>query len=680
MYAVVDSSTKKISKNYAVIDNVTRKITKIYGVVDGVTRLVWSENGNNYAYTGIIYVGKPYSNVSADHYLAYYLFDKTQTFVTMNSYSSYYSAISKNGYVLISFYTPILRVWIWDSTSKSYVPANAQYTDLTDISSGANQGFGRPYISNDGTIIVVPASSYGLIFFRVNIDKKTVAVFKMSGSSTVDKTRLCPISPSSSASVYDSYHHIWSDNDDHLTLLTSTTDFSTASSSSLIIVYIWNVNLKSGTAQLITAVNGCYFKLSNDGHYVCIYDGDTPYVLYINNNTATKLTADVKMQYVSYRPYSMYVSNNLLIASANTQLNHYQINDDLALTKLGSFSFTNRMSINSIHDLCNNRCLAYYAGYPFGGAFSRGFAIYSISKTSDLITSMNIQRPLMVYNPNTETMGSVPTFQSVRLLNEEKFDSCYQEPQATITSSGTWTVPTGVTSIDIFCVGGGGGAGGSYYNMTTDGDSYSAVTGAGVSGAGGYTNTVTNVSVAPGDVLTITIGSGGTGGACYYKNDGTWNGISKSTDGASGEATSVMSSSGTILCRAYGGNGGLRHATDSVYAKQGASGGSGSGAVGSSGFGSVDSVFISTGADGEDGTNGESVSSIYLSNGVVQGGTGQGSTTRAFGHYLAPLYSTAGAHRKSAPSGNTGNGGNRNVDDKSTLACSGDNGVVLIRY
>lgn len=54
MYAIIDSQTKKISKNYAVIDGINRKISKIYGVIDGVTRLVWSENAIDYPFTGIV--------------------------------------------------------------------------------------------------------------------------------------------------------------------------------------------------------------------------------------------------------------------------------------------------------------------------------------------------------------------------------------------------------------------------------------------------------------------------------------------------------------------------------------------------------------------------------------------------------------------------------------------------
>jgi len=53
-----------------------------------------------------------------------------------------------------------------------------------------------------------------------------------------------------------------------------------------------------------------------------------------------------------------------------------------------------------------------------------------------------------------------------------------------------WTVPAGITNVDVFLVGGGGGGGTS-------------------GGGGGYTKTFLNVPVSPGQAIPFVIGAGG---------------------------------------------------------------------------------------------------------------------------------------------------------------------------
>ena len=88
-------------------------------------------------------------------------------------------------------------------------------------------------------------------------------------------------------------------------------------------------------------------------------------------------------------------------------------------------------------------------------------------------------------------------------------------------ASGSFTVPAGVRSIDIFCVG-GGGAGGSGNTSNT---SSNQINGGG--GGGGYTAQKLQYAVTPGTVFSIVIGAGGAGGSA--------------TSGASGGTTSFGS-------------------------------------------------------------------------------------------------------------------------------------------
>src|SRR4051812_5461778 len=70
--------------------------------------------------------------------------------------------------------------------------------------------------------------------------------------------------------------------------------------------------------------------------------------------------------------------------------------------------------------------------------------------------------------------------------------------------SGTFTVPVGVTSIDVQCQGGGGGGGG----VGSTGCSWRE---GGGGGGGAYSQTL-SFAVTPGQTITVTKGAAGTAG------------------------------------------------------------------------------------------------------------------------------------------------------------------------
>lgn len=195
--------------------------------------------------------------------------------------------------------------------------------------------------------------------------------------------------------------------------------------------------------------------------------------------------------------------------------------------------------------------------------------------------------------------------------------------QQTFTSSGVFTVPEGVRSIDVFCVGGGA----SGKNGTTGASS----TNAGGGGGSGRTAIVKAISVAPGQQFAVTIGAGGA-------IDTTWS-------GNGGGATSFGE-----LCVAAGGGG-------SASISAGGSGGSGGG---SSGGGST----YSSSRRGIGGVGGSDGSSGGVGASAITAGAGQGTTTRAFGEPTNTLYAGGGAGGSysngstySAASGGAGGGG-----------------------
>lgn len=186
----------------------------------------------------------------------------------------------------------------------------------------------------------------------------------------------------------------------------------------------------------------------------------------------------------------------------------------------------------------------------------------------------------------------------------------------TFTSSGTFTVPAAVRTIDIFVVG-GGGSGGHCNGYSSQGNK----TNAGGAG-GGYTATKKAYAVTPGQTFAVTVGAGGP-----Y------------TSGSS--ATGGTTSFGSILS-ANGGNGGQGgRVAGSVKGGDGGSGGGGAGGSGSY------ATYAKGGSDGSDGVTGKSGTP----------GKGQGTTTRAFGESSNTLYAGGGGGYNSSSSGGGGAGG-----------------------
>lgn len=113
-----------------------------------------------------------------------------------------------------------------------------------------------------------------------------------------------------------------------------------------------------------------------------------------------------------------------------------------------------------------------------------------------------------------------------------------------ITSSGTWTAPSGVTNILVIAAGGGGGGGGGGGTPPAGG------------GGGGALQQVSYVAVTPSTNYTVTIGAGGSGGS---GSSG-----SGSTGGSSGSAT-TLANGGTVLFSAAGAGGGGPGNSSSFY-------------------------------------------------------------------------------------------------------------------
>jgi hypothetical protein len=226
------------------------------------------------------------------------------------------------------------------------------------------------------------------------------------------------------------------------------------------------------------------------------------------------------------------------------------------------------------------------------------------------------------------------------------------------TSSGTFTVPAGVTAVKVTVIGGGGGGMGW-------GANYSG------GGGGGGVAVKYITSLTPGSAISVTVGSGGNGGD-YLTNSG---------------ATSGGSSSFGSYCSATGGSAG-----GGTYPNTGGAGGAGSngninitGGRGGVGGNATDgSQFIAIGGagGGSSGQHGQSgltgytpvnagYQPIYTIGGAGYLG-GMGGWTQSYLHVSpSPLSGNAGT--------GYGNGGGGGVSGPATGG-AGSAGIVLVEW
>lgn len=251
------------------------------------------------------------------------------------------------------------------------------------------------------------------------------------------------------------------------------------------------------------------------------------------------------------------------------------------------------------------------------------------------------------------------------------------------TSSTTWTVPAGVTSIDILAVGGGGGGGGGR---------------AGGGGGGGQVAVCTGIPVTGGQTLTVTVGAGGTAGAGVDANFGS-NGDPGSASSADYQGASVCEAGfGAGGQAATSTEGGLGGATG-LFAYPGGAGKALSAAPrklrGGGGAGAAQAGFDGNAPSPNEGAGGEGSSPSSFASGLFSdvttkygaGGGGGGGGVTASGGATGGTggvggggagWGTSGPGASGAANSGGGGGGGSNY---STLGGGdGGSGLVAVRY
>jgi hypothetical protein len=172
----------------------------------------------------------------------------------------------------------------------------------------------------------------------------------------------------------------------------------------------------------------------------------------------------------------------------------------------------------------------------------------------------------------------------------------------TTTGTYSWTVPAGVTSISAVLVGGGSGA-------------YNAVSG--TAGSGGALRWINDLSVTPGETITVVVGNGGNGATSVGTQSGGFSSLSRGVTelirAAQGASVANTSPIGTLVSGSTSGAG-----TGFI-----GGGAGGAGATSTGGFGGG-------GAGGYSG-NGGSGGAITASAGTGGGGGGGGGSSSASG-------------------------------------------------
>lgn len=200
-----------------------------------------------------------------------------------------------------------------------------------------------------------------------------------------------------------------------------------------------------------------------------------------------------------------------------------------------------------------------------------------------------------------------------RVETVHNFTACLISRPATrrvveFSASGTWDVPSGVTSATVYVWGGGGGGGAA------------ATYGGGGGGGGGFSSGTTPTT--PGETITVTIGAGGAAGV---------SGGSSTVTALSGSLTSgggAHGVNGTIAGQGAGGAGGSTSFGGYVGGAGGGGGGSvayGAGGGGSAGIGGAGGAGAAVGTYGTAGAGG-SGTGIYPG---ARGGQGAAGSTAA---------------------------------------------------
>lgn len=218
---------------------------------------------------------------------------------------------------------------------------------------------------------------------------------------------------------------------------------------------------------------------------------------------------------------------------------------------------------------------------------------------------------------------------------------------ATFGTSGTWTAPPGVTSVQAECWGEGGNGGTSAHGSHSGGG-----------GGGGEYAENTSVPVTPGSVYSFTIGAGGSGTATVFTGDSSTVVTAHPGGNSPGQAAGSAGTGSTAPVHFDGGAGAAGSLGSSVAGGGGGSS-AGAGAPGGAGSGATGGTAPSGGGNGGAGGTSLAAGTAGTAPGGAGGGGGSGGSINHSGGAGAAgqvtlTYSAATSHPGTASLAGTG--------------------------
>jgi hypothetical protein len=241
--------------------------------------------------------------------------------------------------------------------------------------------------------------------------------------------------------------------------------------------------------------------------------------------------------------------------------------------------------------------------------------------------------------------------------------------RSTFTSSGTWTKPSGVTTVDVLTVAGGRAGYPSSYNYIGDNAEFDFVANGG--SGGGQVLYSASLSVTSASSFSVGVGAGGVGSAASNGGNSSFGSLTSTVGGSGGQGASIIKDfnvgyDAVVGAPGAGTNGMGAGASANLYGRTFPQSGAGGGRIGASSntFSGLDGVLSDI----------SGVSTMY-------GKGGSGVSMDLYDYTFKTISGTT-----TAPAANTGNGGHSGVPSSapsysgSALGTNGGSGIVIVRW